>query len=246
MEELDVVIVGARCAGSPLAIQLAQAGLSVAVIDKDEFPSDTPSTHFFQAEGLASLARLGVFEELKATGAPIIEMVHGRIEDVVMHIPWPTRPGDVGGAMCVRRPLLDTILVERAREAGAEVRSGTKVVALVTEGSRIGGVRIQTTHGAEVELRARLVVGADGRGSVGARQAAARMYNVTANERFGYWGYYESVSNSSQPTGYLHQFGEEFLIGSPTDSGLFLLIVLPPLERLSSFKADGDRSFDQH
>ncbi len=52
----DVIVVGARCAGSPLATGLAEAGLSVAVVDRATFPSDTPSTHIFQAEGVAAWA----------------------------------------------------------------------------------------------------------------------------------------------------------------------------------------------
>jgi 2-polyprenyl-6-methoxyphenol hydroxylase-like FAD-dependent oxidoreductase len=244
--EFDIVVVGARCAGSPLAIQLAQAGLSVAVVDKDEFPSDTPSTHFFQTDGLVSLARLGVLDRLKATGAPVIEAARVRIEDVVLYLPWPTLPGDVGGAMCVRRPLLDTILVKRAQEAGADVRTGTRVVGLVGDNGRIVGVRVKGRNGAGLELQARLVVGADGRASVVAREAGTRMYNVTKNERFAYWGYYETGSTPFPATSYFQRFGEELLLGAPTDSGLFLVIVLPPLDRLSAFRADIECSFDDH
>src|SRR2546427_410066 len=57
MEQFDVVVVGARCAGSPLAAQLARAGLSVCLLDRAAFPSDTPSTHIFQR--LACFDRLG-------------------------------------------------------------------------------------------------------------------------------------------------------------------------------------------
>ncbi|HEX9548102.1 MAG TPA: NAD(P)/FAD-dependent oxidoreductase [Acidimicrobiales bacterium] len=251
MGNYDVVIVGARCAGSPLAIQLARAGLSVAVVDKDPFPSDTQSTHFFQTEGLVSLARLGVMDTLRGTGAPFIERANGRIDNLMMDAPWPTRPGDVGGAMCVRRPVLDTILVEAAQEAGAEVRTETRVVSVIKDagrmaGVRVAGVRVATATNGESDLRAPLVVGADGRGSIVGRQAGARMYNLTANERFGYWGYYEGASIPLPAAGYLHRFGEEFFIGAPTDAGLFMVIVLPPLDRLSSFRADPDRSFDEH
>ncbi len=52
-ERFDVVIVGARCAGSPLAALLARRGLRVAVIERAKFPRDTLSTHFFQAQALA-------------------------------------------------------------------------------------------------------------------------------------------------------------------------------------------------
>ena len=241
----DVVVVGARCAGSPLAAQLARAGLSVVLVDKDSFPSDTPSTHFFQAEGLASLTRLGVMERLRATGAPLIGVSHGRVDDLTIEIPWPTRPGEQGGAMCVRRPVLDTILLEAAEDAGAEVHTGSRALGIVRDNGRVKGVRIATGDG-EVELRAPLVVGADGRGSFVGRQVGARMYNLTPNERFGYWGYYESASITTPATAYLHRFGEDFLIGSPTDAGLFMIIVLPPLERLSSFRADPDLAFDAY
>jgi 2-polyprenyl-6-methoxyphenol hydroxylase-like FAD-dependent oxidoreductase len=243
-DDFDVVVVGARCAGSPLAIRLAQAGASVALIDKDTFPSDTPSTHFFQAEGLLVLNGLGVLERLKATGAPIIEKVHTRIQDLTVEQRWPTRPGDVGGAMCVRRPVLDTILVERAQEVGVDVRTGTKAIGLIGDG-RVGGVRAVDGAGQEAQLKARLVVGADGRGSFVARHAGARSYNVTRNERFGFWGYFEGVRVTT-PTAYLHRFDEEFVIASPTDSGLFMVIVLVPVERLRAFREQSERAFDEH
>jgi 2-polyprenyl-6-methoxyphenol hydroxylase-like FAD-dependent oxidoreductase len=244
-EQVDVAIVGARCAGAPAAIQLAGAGLKVALVDKDEFPSDTPSTHFFQAEALLSLSRLGVLERLAGTGAPIIAMHHTRIDDLVVHAPFPTRPGDAGGAMCVRRPLLDSTLLERARERGVEVRTGTRVVALLGNG-RVSGLRVRDLAGAESEVHARLVVGADGRGSLVARQVGARSYNTSSNERFGFWGYYEGVGVREPATAYLHRFGEEFVIASPADSGLFLVIVLPPNSRLGDFRAGSDQAFDDH
>ncbi len=62
----DVVVGGARCAGSPLAALLAREGLSVAVVDRAEFPSDTLSTHIFQNEGVRVLERLGVLDEVLA------------------------------------------------------------------------------------------------------------------------------------------------------------------------------------
>ncbi|TMB91733.1 MAG: FAD-dependent monooxygenase [Chloroflexi bacterium] len=244
-EDFDVAVVGARCAGSPLAIKLARAGVRTVLIDKDEFPSDTPSTHFFQAEGLLSLQRLGVMERLKSTGAPIISEAHNRIGDLVVRSRWPTRPGDVGGAMCVRRPVLDTILVQRAREVGVEVRTGTRAMSLIGNG-RVRGVRVRDSTGREVDVTARLVAGADGRGSLVARQAGARAYNITANERAGFWAYYDGVPITPPVTAYLHRWDEEFVIATPTDSGLFLVIILAPVHRLAAFRADSERTFEEH
>ena len=45
-KEYDAIIVGARCAGSSLAIALAERDWDVLVVDRDKFPSETVSTHF--------------------------------------------------------------------------------------------------------------------------------------------------------------------------------------------------------
>jgi 2-polyprenyl-6-methoxyphenol hydroxylase-like FAD-dependent oxidoreductase len=122
MEQFDVIVVGARCAGSPLATLLADRGVRVAVVEQATFPRDTLSTHFIQAQALAFLDRLGVMEKIRATGAPLVGHFDVRQEDLRYVTSIPQRPGDVGGAVSVRRTLLDPILVQAAADAGADVR----------------------------------------------------------------------------------------------------------------------------
>jgi 2-polyprenyl-6-methoxyphenol hydroxylase-like FAD-dependent oxidoreductase len=74
-ERFDVVVVGARCAGSPLAALLARQGMRVVVVERATFPSDTLSTHIFQAHALGFLDRLGVIERVRATGACFMDRV---------------------------------------------------------------------------------------------------------------------------------------------------------------------------
>ena len=159
--EFDVVVVGARCAGSPLAALLARGGLSVALVEQATFPRDTVSTHTFQSAALAFLHRLGVLSAVRATGAPVVNYLDLRQGEFRARVPWPRLPGEAGGVLSVRRLLLDPILMEAARDAGAEVLMGAKVTALVRDRGRVTGVRV-ARNGPAQALQAGLVVGADG------------------------------------------------------------------------------------
>ena len=72
-DRYDVVVVGARCAGSPTAMLLARKGYRVLVVDRATFPSDTLSTHLVHHPGMAALDRWGLAERLIATGCPPID-----------------------------------------------------------------------------------------------------------------------------------------------------------------------------
>jgi menaquinone-9 beta-reductase len=50
----DVVIAGARVAGTSLAIQLRRLGLTVAIFDRAQLPGDTMSTHVIYPNTIAS------------------------------------------------------------------------------------------------------------------------------------------------------------------------------------------------
>ncbi|HEV7943370.1 MAG TPA: FAD-dependent monooxygenase, partial [Solirubrobacteraceae bacterium] len=121
-QEFDVIVVGARCSGSPLAALLARRGVKVALVEQATFPCDTLSTHILEAEALAFLERLGVMHEIRATGAPLIDRVDARQEDLEYITTIPQPSGGVGGTASVRRTLLDPILAQAAAEAGADLR----------------------------------------------------------------------------------------------------------------------------
>jgi flavin-dependent dehydrogenase len=66
--DYDAIIVGARVAGSSLAILLGRQGRRVLLIDKDRFPSDTLSTHLLKPPAVELLGRLGALAEVEAPG----------------------------------------------------------------------------------------------------------------------------------------------------------------------------------
>jgi flavin-dependent dehydrogenase len=241
----DVVIVGARCAGAPLATLLARAGVNVVVVEVAEFPRDTLSTHIFEADALAFLDRLRLTEELRATGAPFVNRIDNRAEDFRTVTDWPRQAGDVGGLAAIRRFVLDPILARAAEEAGAEVRMRTKVTGLVEDSGRVAGVRVSGSGG-DGELRARLVVGADGRNSTVGRLCGARKYNVTASRRGLYYGYFEGADLGAEPTFVFHRWSNRLVLGCPADGGLYLALALPDGSELGRFRTDLERSFMEY
>jgi flavin-dependent dehydrogenase len=245
MEQFDVIVVGARCAGSPLATLLADRGVRVAVVEQATFPRDTLSTHFIQAQALAFLDRLGVMEKIRATGAPIVGHFDVRQEDLRYVTSIPQRPGDVGGAVSVRRTLLDPILVQAAADAGADVRMASKVTGLVYDRDRVAGVRV-AQNGSQTTLQARLVVGADGRNSTIANLVGARKYNLTPNERFAYWSFFEGADPCPDPAFVQHRWDERLVFATPADSGLYQAGVIADLRELPRFRADLEGSFTEY
>src|SRR3712207_5165254 len=117
----DAIIVGARCAGSPLAMLLARKGHRVLLVDRATFPSDQLSTHHIHQPGVARLKRWGLLERVCATNAPPTRRMTFDFGPFTLSGDVPPYEG-VREAYSVRRYLLDKILVDAAVEAGAELR----------------------------------------------------------------------------------------------------------------------------
>jgi 2-polyprenyl-6-methoxyphenol hydroxylase-like FAD-dependent oxidoreductase len=241
-DRFDVVVVGARCAGSPLATLLARQGVRVALVERARFPRDTLSTHIFEAPGINLLGRLGVLNRVRATGAEPIRHLDFRQDEFAATVEPRPRPGDIGGAMSVRRFLLDPILAESAEEAGAAVMMQSNVTGLVKNG-RVTGVRV-SSGGSERELSARLVVGADGRNSTVAKLIGARKYHVVPSQRFAYWAFYEDTGADGRPEIVFHHWDGRVVIACPADSGLYQVIVIPDNRFMPEFRADLERAFE--
>lgn len=235
-EQFDVVIVGARCAGSPLATMLARRGLRVCLLDRSRFPSDSLSTHVIQPCGVQVLERLGVLDAAFAAGA--VPVTRFTLLDEDLRIDAEIDP-DVFGApgLCLRRLKLDHLLVEAAAAAGAEVRTGAGVTGLLWNESRVTGV--ETRDGA---LRAPLVVGADGRSSTVAKLVGASEYRIEPPGRLFSWAYFEGVAEDEGRLRLGHLGGVAYL-SCPTDSTLFMAGVCPRVGVRDAYLADREGGF---
>jgi 2-polyprenyl-6-methoxyphenol hydroxylase-like FAD-dependent oxidoreductase len=207
----DVVIVGARVAGSATAMLLARLGHDVAVVDQASFPSDTVSTHSIARSGVVQLQRWGLLDEVLDSGAPPIRQVtfHAGGESVSRVI---KEKSGVDLVVAPRRYLLDTILACAALRAGAEVRDGVTVTGVRRDGSgRVTGVYGHDRGGAPVELAARFVVGADGLGSRVARSVGAAINELRPADGAAQYAYYEGIPWT----------GFEFFVAPRSFAGVF-------------------------
>jgi menaquinone-9 beta-reductase len=237
MKRFDVVVVGARCAGSPLALMLARRGLSVCVVDRAKFPSETPSTHVIQPCGVRLLGQLGVLDAVLAAGAVPLDRITMVIDDAVRIEAMLDEADYLLSSLCVRRVTLDALLVDAAAAAGVEVRSGLRVTGLITEDGRVTGV--DTAAG---PIHGRLVVGADGRHSTVASLVGAREYHVAPAGKMFAWAYFEDVHDREGHARIGRRGARGFLAG-PTDGDLYMAAIGIDVADQAEFHTDRDANF---
>jgi 2-polyprenyl-6-methoxyphenol hydroxylase-like FAD-dependent oxidoreductase len=189
----DAIVVGARCAGSPTAMLLANAGHRVLLVDRATFPSDTVSTHAVHAPGVAALRRWGLLERLEATGCPALGKYSYNFGPFT--ISGSPRPvdGDISRAYCPRRTVLDKLLLDAAAEAGVEVREGFAVEELVFDDGAVTGLRGHGKNSGTITESTRVLIGADGRNSVVAKAVQADQYNERPARAAWYYTYWSGL-----------------------------------------------------
>jgi geranylgeranyl reductase family protein len=173
MTRADVVVVGAGPAGAATAILLAERGVAVTLLDKAAFPRPKICGEYLSPEAARVLDRLGVLKTVDVAGAqPLHGMRITAPDGTVLDGVYPTSGrwrGYRDHALAIPREVFDRILVERARALPVDVRERHRVTGLLRERDAVVGVQAEDEDGARVDVRARLVVGADGRASVVAR-----------------------------------------------------------------------------
>jgi 2-polyprenyl-6-methoxyphenol hydroxylase-like FAD-dependent oxidoreductase len=144
--DYDVIIVGARVAGSVLALSLARTGRRVLLLDRVKFPSDTLSTHFFRAPAMRAFQQAGVLEQVLQV-APHLKVNYNVIDGIVFPEPVD-RPEDFPFYMCVRRLTLDGILTDQVRkESNIHFQEETKVEQVLRDGGKVHGVAWRSANG---------------------------------------------------------------------------------------------------
>lgn len=210
----DAIVVGGRCAGAATAMLLARGGMRVLIVEAARPGTDTLSTHALMRGGVLQLHRWGLLDAVAAAGTPAIVATEFAYGDEIETI--DIRPGDgISALRAPRRTVLDRLLFEAARAAGADVRTPARVTGLLTHGGAVSGIEgIDRGTGTSFRATAPLIVGADGRNSTIARAVGAdvrRRGTASGAIVYGYfpglprdryhWAYRPGATAGVVPTG---------------------------------------------
>lgn len=240
-DPFDVVVVGASIGGCTAARLFALAGARVALVERRPDPDayKVVCTHQILSSAVPTIERLGLASLLEARGA-----VRTQIEAWTPYGGWIRFPPDVPDGYGVTRQTLDPMLRELAAGTpGVELLEGGTAVRLIGDDGRPAGVEVEGPDRAVRALRARLVVGADGRGSTVARLARVPG-RVRRHNRFFYFAYWRGIRPRTtcarvwllDPDG-----GAAF----PNEDDLTVVAAAPHRSRLQEFRADREGAYER-
>ena len=221
--------------------------MKVIAVERDELYTDQPfSTHAIAPYGMRMLDQLGLGDAVRAL-APRAPAIRMQVEDAYLQVDLSD---DAHDARSPRRLKLDPVLQRAVVAAGVDVRPRTSVVGLVRDADRVAGVRVRDGAG-EHEIRAPLVVGADGRNSSVARLVGAPAYVEDTSPHGAYWAYFEETPLFSSDPRYdwgmcIHMKGDGARAVFQTDSGLLLMAGLAHVDALQPWRRDPDAALNAY
>jgi 2-polyprenyl-6-methoxyphenol hydroxylase-like FAD-dependent oxidoreductase len=240
-ERYDVVVVGARCAGAATAMLLARRGMTVLLFDRDRRGADTLSTLAMMRAGVLQLSRWGLLDQVRAAGTPAIHSTSFIYDSEVITVPIKPRDG-VDSLCSPRRTVLDPILADAAAAAGADVRFGPRLVDLVrAPNGRVSGVVIEDRDRSLREIRAGLVIGADGLRSTVARKVDAATYRQGRHACGVVYAFWRGLENAGNRWHYRPGVSVGMIPTNADDTCIF--IATPGVRFQDEIRADMEASY---
>ena len=231
----DVVVAGSRCAGAATAMLLARRGHDVALVDRSGFPSDTLSTHAISRAGVVQLHRWGLLQELLDGGAPAVRAVSFTVAGEESVSRTIKDSAGVDHLLAPRRHALDAVLRDAAVRAGVTTYTAT-VSEVIRDGSgRVAGAELRSGRG-RFALEARVVIGADGRGSRLADRFGAAHRHLSTSPAGTFYAYADRLDDA----GFEFHLSPSALVGVfPTHDRQSCVWISAPVADLSPLLSAG-------
>lgn len=232
----EVVVVGGGPAGSACALALARGGVAVTLIERQRFPRRKVCGEYLSVGALDALDALGLGARIAAAGRPLrgVRIMPRGIAPFELRFPKP--------ALACERALLDTLLLDAAREAGALILQA-HAADVTFDGDRAAAVVVREPSGDNRTIAARFIVGADGAGSLVARKLGLAQRS-RGPQRFALGGHYRGLGAFG---GCIEMYvgRDAYVALNPLDEERCNAMVIVPERNLSGWSRDIDRRLSE-
>jgi geranylgeranyl reductase family protein len=162
-EAYDALVIGGGPGGAATAFHLARGGARVLLCEKQSYPRDKVCGDGLTPRAVAQLDAMGLREEYQGWSRSAGLKVHGGGH--VIELPWPELTEFPSFGLARPRTDLDQLLARTAAKAGAELWETTEVVAPLVQRGLVRGAVLRRDGEDPVDVRAEVVVAADGASS---------------------------------------------------------------------------------
>ncbi len=233
--DAEVIVVGGGPAGASTAHALAREGVDVLVLDRAKFPRDKICAEYLSPQASRVLSDMNVLDEIERSRP-------GHLSGMRMRAPngkcadgeFASNHGFRGfrdHGLAVRRIILDAIVLDGARAAGARVEEQVRVTDLARDhAGRVSGVTVIGPDGSARTLTSRFVIGADGLRSVVGRRLGLTRTSRFFPKRIALVTHYRKVRGVGA-LGEMHVDYDGYFGIVDVGRGLFNVAVVVPMSR---------------
>jgi 2-polyprenyl-6-methoxyphenol hydroxylase-like FAD-dependent oxidoreductase len=239
----DVLIVGASLAGCTAATLFARRGLKVALVERNPHLKHYKRmcTHFIQASTTPTIERLGIAKKIEAAGG-----IRNGV-DLWTRWGWIVDTTDDGKHPAygynIRRSVLEPMLRELVLSTnGVDLMPGLTANKLRYAGGRFSGIEVFDRGGRKDELKARLIVAADGRHSRMAELSGVKTTRK-AHNRFGYFAHYRGLRLASGKRSRMWFLEPDIAYTFPNEDDVTVVACMLAKDKLPTWKDDPEAAF---
>jgi flavin-dependent dehydrogenase len=195
---VDVIVVGGGPAGSTVSTLIAQRGYKVSLFERERFPrfhigeSLIPETYWV-LERLNMLPKMQKSHFQKKYSVQFVNAA-GKLSAPFYF--WDNKPHECSQTWQVVRSEFDQMLLDNAREHGAEACDRVHVVEVLFDDDRAVGVRIKEPDGTRRDVGATVVVDASGQAAMMQNRFKTRVWDPVLNKG-AIWTYWEGAYRDS-------------------------------------------------